>query len=189
MVVVSDVQFPLCFEYGEAQIEFVNESVVLVNNCQLPLTRSQMRLLLAIAVREGKVATHRMLLEALYGTHRTWNQPDRKIIDVLVCNIRQTLSCQHPDAAALLRTVWGRGYVFGFPRVQVAPGKPADFPELLYSRWTSIRKSILLDAVRTKRVTLEALLGWYPDLSAEEFAQWQEAAKQFGRSGLRTTYL
>ena len=59
----------------------------------------------ALVEAGGAIVTNAMLMGVLYGTRRIRG---RKIIDVLVCRIRQKLGA----GAQVVDAVWGRGYRF-----------------------------------------------------------------------------
>jgi len=67
---------------------------------------------LSALVGAVRLMTRDDLVRALYvGTGPPNSWPDAKIIDVMVCRIRQRLARALPeDAPNIIETVWGRGY-------------------------------------------------------------------------------
>jgi len=55
-------------------------------------------------------------------------------------------------------------------------------------RWTSRRKTAIVEQVENGRLTVEAACQAH-DLTPEELASWRLLYRQFGRAGLRTTRL
>lgn len=69
------------------------------------LSAAEWAILGALVEADGAIVTNAMLMGVLYGTRRIRG---RKIIDVLVCRIRQKLGAD----ARVVEAVWGRGYRF-----------------------------------------------------------------------------
>lgn len=69
------------------------------------LSEAEWAILGALVEAGGAIVTNAMLMGVLYGTRRIRG---RKIIDVLVCRIRQKLGAD----AQVVDAVWGRGYRF-----------------------------------------------------------------------------
>lgn len=67
------------------------------------LTNSEARVVATLAGRE--MATKDQLMAALYSDRP--EEPDGKIVDVLVCRIRRKLQ----PFGVVIETVWGQGYV------------------------------------------------------------------------------
>lgn len=72
----------------------------------LGLTRSESRLFSALV--PNAIVSKEHLLNALY-FDRPGDEPDAKIIDVLVCKIRKKL--EEAGSPYSIKTIWGRGFV------------------------------------------------------------------------------
>lgn len=72
---------------------------------EVHLSEAEWAILGALVEAGGAIVTNAMLMGVLYGTRRIRG---RKIIDVLVCRIRQKLGA----GAQVVDAVWGRGYRF-----------------------------------------------------------------------------
>jgi hypothetical protein len=64
----------------------------------------------------------------------------------------------------------------------------AELPPPDTKRWVVRRKAIVVDAVRSGRISLEEACGRY-NLSVEEFQAWEQAIDSHGVPGLRVTRL
>ena len=80
--------------------------VVSVHDKAVPLTGKEYCILELLSLRKGTVVTKQMLLDHLYGG---MDEPELKIIDVLVCYLRKKLA-QATGGKHQIETVWGRGY-------------------------------------------------------------------------------
>jgi two-component system, cell cycle response regulator CtrA len=81
-------------------------NVVEVDDCAVPLTGKEYRILELLALRNGTAVTKEMFLRHLYGER---HEPGMKIIDVFVCKLRKKLA-QATGGKHYIETVWGRGY-------------------------------------------------------------------------------
>jgi two-component system cell cycle response regulator CtrA len=81
-----------------------------------------------LVLRRGQFITKDMFLNHLYGG---MDEPDTKIIDVLVCKLRKKLTTAGADG--LIGTVWGRGYVLRDPVLATQPIWPAGNSEPILS--------------------------------------------------------
>ena len=72
----------------------------------LPLTTKEYQLFEMLCLRKGNPVSKEAVLDSLYGG---MDEPDAKIIDVFICNLRKKLS-QANGGDNCIRTVWGRGY-------------------------------------------------------------------------------
>ena len=77
----------------------------------LHLTGKEYGILELLSLRKGTTLTKEMFLNHLYGG---MDEPELKIIDVLICKLRKklTAACQGEN---YIHTVWGRGYVLREP--------------------------------------------------------------------------
>lgn len=83
-------------------------------------------ILIELARRPGETRSKQQIMDALYGGEE---EPEIKIIDVLVCKLRQKILTA-TGGLDVIQTVWGQGYQF------VAEGFA---PELRPSRWRCAR--------------------------------------------------
>jgi len=65
-----------------------------------------------LVLRKGFTLTKEMFLNHLYGG---MDEPELKIIDVFVCNLRKKLADALGSEDCYIETVWGRGYVLRDP--------------------------------------------------------------------------
>ena len=80
--------------------------VVSVHDKPVPLTGKEYCIFELLSLRKRTVVTKQMLLDHLYGG---MNEPELKIIDVLVCYRRKKLA-RATRGEHHIETVWGRGY-------------------------------------------------------------------------------
>ena len=80
--------------------------VVSVHDKPVPLTGKEYCIFELLSLRKRTVVTKQMLLDHLYGG---MDEPELKIIDVLVCYLRKKLA-QATGGKHQIETVWGRGY-------------------------------------------------------------------------------
>ena len=83
---------------------------VLVGDVQVHLTGKEYAILELLVLRKGMVLTKEAFLNHLYGG---MDEPEMKIIDVLICKLRKKL--QLAGADNLIGTIWGRGYMLREP--------------------------------------------------------------------------
>lgn len=83
---------------------------VTVGGRAINLTSKEYAILELLALRKGMVMTKQMILDHLYGG---MDEPEVKIIDVFICNLRKKLA--RAGADGLIDTVWGRGYTLKAP--------------------------------------------------------------------------
>ncbi|KAA2211925.1 response regulator transcription factor [Teichococcus oryzae] len=103
--VLSAGPLTLCLHSHEVQI----------NGQPLRLTAKEYAILEVMMLRRGLVLTKQAFLDHLYGG---MDEPEMKIIDVFICNLRKKLA--KAGLGGLIETVWGRGYVLREER-KVAP--------------------------------------------------------------------
>ncbi|MGS4915699.1 response regulator transcription factor CtrA [Mameliella alba] len=75
------------------------------------LTGKEYQMLELLSLRKGTTLTKEMFLNHLYGG---MDEPELKIIDVVICKLRKKLSEATGDDN-YIETVWGRGYVLRDP--------------------------------------------------------------------------
>ena len=89
------------------------------------VTPKSSAILVELARRPGETRTKQQIMDALYGDE---DEPEMKIVDVLVCKLRQKI-IEATRGVDVIRTVWGRGYQFvpeGFePEYRPARGRSA----------------------------------------------------------------
>ena len=85
----------------------LDKRVVSVDGQPVHLTGKEYGILELLGLRKGTVLTKEMLLDHLYGG---MDEPELKIIDVLVCKLRKKLA-QATGGNHYIETVWSRGYV------------------------------------------------------------------------------
>lgn len=73
----------------------------------VPLTVKEYQLVELLVLRRGATVTRETMMSHLYGG---MDEPERKILDVYICKIRQKLERATPDLTTQIETVWGRGY-------------------------------------------------------------------------------
>ncbi len=83
-------------------------------------------ILVELVRRPGETRSKQQIMDAIYGGE---NEPEIKIIDVLVCKLRQKI-LKATGGLDVIQTVWGQGYQF------VADGF---VPELQPGRWRCAR--------------------------------------------------
>lgn len=123
---------PLCLN--------INTRTVTLAGQPFHLTGKEYAMVELLALRKGSLITKEMFLNHLYGG---MDEPEIKIIDVFICKIRKRLG----EDAALIRTVWGRGYLLS--ELEVAPedaGSVGDFasdPPIHVTRRTALEANSL----------------------------------------------
>ena len=83
-----------------------------VNGYRVHLTGKEYQMLELLSLRKGATITKEMFLNHLYGG---LDEPELKIIDVFICEIRKKLR-EATGGQDLIETVWGRGYVLRDPQ-------------------------------------------------------------------------
>ena len=92
-------------EFGELMLD-LHARQACVHGRQLDLTNKEYQMLELLCLRSGRVVSQETFLDHLYGGI---DEPEMKIIDVFICKLRKKISREIQDAA-LIKTVWGRGY-------------------------------------------------------------------------------
>jgi two-component system cell cycle response regulator CtrA len=103
--------------------------VVSVDNRLVHLTPKEYGILELLSLRKGTILTKEMFLNHLYGG---MDEPQSKIIDILVCTLRKKLA-QATGGDHCIETVRGRGYVLREPAAILAM-TPVASPENLGER-------------------------------------------------------
>jgi two-component system cell cycle response regulator CtrA len=100
----------------------LNTHVVEVDGQPLRLTDREYGILELLSLRKGTTVTRQMFLDHLYGG---MDEPEAKVIDVLVCKLRKKLTTAN-NGETYIETVWGDGYVLRDPIPdEAAPAKQA----------------------------------------------------------------
>ena len=89
----------------------LEKRLVTVDGNPVRLTPKEYEILEFLSLRKGTILTKEMFLNHLYGGT---DEPELKIIDVLVCKLRKKL-IQATGGSHNIDTVWGRGYVLRDP--------------------------------------------------------------------------
>lgn len=89
---------------------------VCVDDKRLHLTVKEYSILELMFLRKGTVLRKEVFLNHLYGG---MDEPEIKIIDVLICKLRKKLAKVNADN--LIRTVWGQGYMLREPSTIASP--------------------------------------------------------------------
>ena len=89
----------------------LEKRLVTVDGNPVRLTPKEYEILELLSLRKGTILTKEMFLSHLYGGT---DEPELKIIDVLVCKLRKKLM-QATGGSHNIDTVWGRGYVLRDP--------------------------------------------------------------------------
>jgi two-component system cell cycle response regulator CtrA len=75
------------------------------------LTSRERRILEVLAAHKGTTVTKEFLLKHLYGGAK---EPDIKVIDVFICNLRRKLALAS-GGESFIHTIWGQGYALRDP--------------------------------------------------------------------------
>ena len=84
------------------------------------LTGKEYQMLELLSLRKGTTLTKEMFLNHLYGG---MDEPELKIIDVIICKLRKKLAVA-TGGDNYIETVWGRGYVLRDPEPLEATPEP-----------------------------------------------------------------
>lgn len=95
---------------GDLLINLENK-IVRIAGSRVYLTKKEYEVLELLSLRKGNTTTKEMLLNHLYGG---LDEPNLKIIDVFVCNLRRKLA-NASNGKSYIETVWGRGYMLRDP--------------------------------------------------------------------------
>jgi len=100
-------------QIGNMQIDLKHQEVIGPDG-PLDLTRKEYEIFELLCLRNGHPVTKTIFLDRLYGG---MNEPDAKILDVFICNLRKKLA-QANNGDHCIKTVWGRGYALRLPEAQ-----------------------------------------------------------------------
>jgi DNA-binding winged helix-turn-helix (wHTH) protein len=89
----------------------LDQRVVLVDDHPVHLTAKEYGIVELLVLHMGTPLTKAMIVDHLYGG---LDEPEVKIIDVFVCNLRKKLA-QATGGSHYIETVWDRGYVLRDP--------------------------------------------------------------------------
>lgn len=146
-------------------------------------TRVEARLLLTLVRHQGTVRTPRMIFADIYAGVPDSDLPDQKILDVLVCKIRDKFArVGLPNPIA---TVWGRGYRMGEPATPVSYAL-IPFGLRNVQRWVTSKKEGVLELIR-EGLSREVIMSYLTDVSQEELDEWEFLYNRNGRRGLAST--
>jgi len=104
---------------GKLLVNLDNRSVT-VDDQPLHLTGKEYGILELLSLRKGTALTKEMFLNHLYGGR---DEPELKIIDVLICKLRKKL-VQATGGENYIETIWGRGYELRDPIGAAAASPP-----------------------------------------------------------------
>lgn len=99
----------------------VHERTVSVRGRRVDMSHTEIAILELLMSRRGDVISRETVYDALYGARE--NLPDPKTIDVFIHKVRQKIAAAGGDAAVIL-TVWGRGYTVPLSAMNLAVGRP-----------------------------------------------------------------
>ena len=102
----------LTIRTGKLAVNF-DIGVVTVDDQPVPLSRKEYQILALLSLCKGTILTKAMFLDHLYGG---MDEPELKIIDVFVCNLRKKLA-KATGGHHYIETVWGRGYLLLDPAI------------------------------------------------------------------------
>ncbi len=98
----------------------LDAKTVEAGNKPVHLTGKEYQMLELLSLRKGTTLTKEMFLNHLYGG---MDEPELKIIDVVICKLRKKLA-NATDGANYIETVWGRGYVLRDPQPDALDDTP-----------------------------------------------------------------
>ena len=99
---------------GSVEVD-IDAKTVSAHGASISLTVKEYQVFELLSLRKGATITKDMFLDHLYGG---MDEPEPKIIDVLVCKLRKKLSIA-TNGEQLIDTVWGQGYVLRKPEQTV----------------------------------------------------------------------
>ena len=107
----SNAYTPSIIETGDLRVNLDTKTVD-VNGQRLHLTGKEYQMLEMLSLRKGTTLTKEMFLNCLYGG--VYEEPNLKIIDVLICKLRKKLQAA-TGGQHYIESVWGRGYMLRDP--------------------------------------------------------------------------
>lgn len=90
---------------GEVRID-LDGGFVVAHGAVARLTEGEFNLFLLLWQRRPRMVTREQLMSEAYWLRNDQDEPEMKIIDVLICKVRKKLS----SIGIEIDTVWGRGY-------------------------------------------------------------------------------
>jgi two-component system cell cycle response regulator CtrA len=99
---------------------------VSVDDQTVHLSPKEYSVLELLSLRKGAVVTKERFLNYLYGG---MDEPESKILDVLVCKLRKKLA-QATGGVQYIETQWGQGYVLREPTTVPSAARPAEDGDL-----------------------------------------------------------
>jgi len=97
------------FVRGNATLKVnLTKGEVTVNGVRVDLTNKEYMVLAAIASRANHTVNKESIFNQVYALAD--NEPELRIINILICKIRKKLARIHPDAGSIIKTSWGKGY-------------------------------------------------------------------------------
>jgi two-component system cell cycle response regulator CtrA len=107
----------------------IDRKLVDVRGLPVRLTGKEYQMLEIMALRRGSTITKEMFLNHLYGGR---DEPELKIIDVFICNLRKKLRAA--GARTEIETSWGRGYALREPAAaEISADRPGRGSETVLS--------------------------------------------------------
>ena len=84
----------------------LDTEMVMLEEQHIHFTRREYSILKLLALRKGSTVPKDVIMSHLYGGT---DVPHYKIVDVLICKLRNKLS--YTNGVTYIETVWGRGYM------------------------------------------------------------------------------
>ena len=156
-----------------------------LGNVPLRLAYQEEELFLLLLRKQGHVLEKIDLLKHLHPEKNDIEMQELKLVDVLICKIRRTLSKAGAEVA-LIGTVWGQGYFAFPPEGPVSKEHPGDLPPL-DGRWVPSRKLEVVKLVLAGKRTPEEIARYYPGVAPEQIERWTKIFMNYGLPGLRST--
>lgn len=137
---------PECLRFEGYTLDIAGRACLNAAGAEVPLTRAEFSLLLALARHPGRVLSRDELRQAMAGRDA---EPDDRSVDVLISRLRRKIE-RDPKAPRMIITVPGQGYKFGVkpqtaaavdeiapapsaaPDTELGSGKPEDSSEPPY---------------------------------------------------------
>ncbi|MBQ8651199.1 MAG: response regulator transcription factor [Alphaproteobacteria bacterium] len=85
----------------------LDKQLIITKDKEIKLTAKEYGILELLVLRKGSILPKEVFLSHIYGGI---NEPDSKIIDVIVCKLRKKITAA-TGGFSLIETVWGRGYI------------------------------------------------------------------------------
>lgn len=101
---------------GNLSVNLQSKIAEMFGKC-VKLTLHEYKTLELLVLRQGTVLSKEMFLNYLYGG---MDEPELKIIDVFMCNLRRKLKAMD-DSRSYIETVWGRGFCISLEKSKGLP--------------------------------------------------------------------